>query len=78
MKKRITVKKTAKSKASKSKKVVKAKLAGKSKAKSNSSLIRTNINMEKALHGQIKSRATKENTSINKLINTAINAYLNK
>lgn len=78
MKKRITIKKTTKSKVSKNKKVVKAKLAGKSKAKSNSSLIRTNVNMEKSLHNKIKSRATKENISINKLINTAINTYLNK
>ncbi len=50
-------------------KVVKKKLT-------TSSLIRTNVNMDKALHSKAKQVAAKENISLNKLINIAIKQHL--
>ena len=74
------VKKTVKNKATKGKNIAKSKLASKNKSKvklkTSSTLIRAKVNMEKALHAQIKKHAVKENTSINKLINAAIQAHL--
>jgi predicted HicB family RNase H-like nuclease len=41
-----------------------------------SSLIRTNVNMDKGLHSKAKQVAAKMNISLNKLINTAIKEHL--
>ncbi len=48
----------------------------KPKAKSSSNLIRTNVNMDRALHSKAKQVAARGNTSLNKLINTAIKEHL--
>ena len=67
------VKKTTVSKVKKA--VKKRSLVGKHKA-TNSSLIRTNVNMDKGLHSKAKQVAAKNNISLNKLINTAIKDHL--
>lgn len=42
----------------------------------NPSLVRTNINIDKELHGKAKKLAFKEKISLNKFINNAIKAYV--
>ncbi len=46
--------------------------------KSSLQMIRTTVNMDKIMHGKIKQFASKNNLSINALINAAIKQYINK
>lgn len=63
-----------KSKSTVKKTSVKAKVVNK-KTK-HSSLVRTNINIDKELHGKAKRLSFKENISLNKFINNALKAYV--
>ena len=70
------VKKTTTTKGKKA--VKKHSVIGKHKTirTTSSSLIRTNVNMDKGLHSKAKQVAAKTNISLNKLINTAIKEHL--
>ena len=62
---------------------MKSKIKSKSKSKSTvkkttvkANLVRTNINIDKELHGKAKKLSFKENISLNKFINNALRAYV--